>query len=58
VELVGLTEIGEMLGVSREGADRLALESDFPPPIGLLRAGPIWERDDVVAWARLTGRAR
>jgi predicted DNA-binding transcriptional regulator AlpA len=58
VELVGLTEVGEMLGVSREHADELAQAPDFPPPIGLLRAGPIWERDDVVAWARLTGRAQ
>jgi predicted DNA-binding transcriptional regulator AlpA len=58
VELVGLTEIAEMLGVSRQRVDQLARAPDFPPPMGQLRAGSIWERDDVVAWARRTGRAK
>jgi hypothetical protein len=56
VDLVGVTEIGEMLGVSRQRADQLAGEPGFPDPIGEIRAGRIWNKEDIEAWARETGR--
>jgi hypothetical protein len=56
VDLVGVTEIGEMLSVSRQRADQLTKFDDFPAPVGEISAGRIWEREDVEAWARQTGR--
>lgn len=54
--LMGLTEIAEMLGVSRQRVHQLAKANDFPAPVARLSAGTIWERVDVEAWARATGR--
>jgi predicted DNA-binding transcriptional regulator AlpA len=56
-DLVGITEIAELLRVSRQRVYQL-LESDdsFPQPVAVISAGRIWRRADVEAWARLTGR--
>jgi prophage regulatory protein len=56
--LVGLTEIAEMLGVSRQYADRLVKQSDFPCPEAVITAGRIWRREDVERWGRNTGRIK
>jgi predicted DNA-binding transcriptional regulator AlpA len=56
--LVGLTEIADMLGVSRQYADRLVRADGFPSPEAVITAGRIWQRSDVETWARATGRAR
>ncbi len=56
VDLVGLTEIAELLGVSRQRVDQLAQGDDFPEPVSVLAAGRVWKRADVEAWARETGR--
>jgi prophage regulatory protein len=53
-ELVGVTEIGDLLGVSRQRADQLSRTDGFPEPIGAIAAGRIWRRADVEAWGRLT----
>ncbi len=58
MDLVGASEIAAMLGVSRQYADRLSRTDDFPDPLGEVNAGRIWERDDVEAWARETGRVK
>lgn len=57
MDLVGLTEIAQILGLSRQRVDQL-LRSDeaFPQPVANLTAGRIWERADVEAWGRATGR--
>jgi predicted DNA-binding transcriptional regulator AlpA len=56
-ELVGIFEIAELLGVTRQRVDAIVrTHDDFPNPIAELRAGRIWRRDDVEAWARRTGR--
>ncbi len=57
LDLVGLTEIAEMLGVSRQRVDQI-VQSDpkFPEPVAWLRAGRIWRRSDVTRWARRAGR--
>lgn len=47
-----------MLGVSRQRADQLTKTEDFPTPVGQISAGRIWEREDVEAWARKTGRMK
>jgi len=56
--LVGITEIGEMLGVSRQRAHQLAQTEAFPKPTAVLSSGPVWETSDVEKWARATGRLK
>jgi predicted DNA-binding transcriptional regulator AlpA len=56
VDLVGVREIGRMLGVSKQRADQLTHKGDFPEPAAALATGRVWERADVEAWARKTGR--
>ncbi|MDQ6949493.1 MAG: DNA-binding protein [Actinomycetota bacterium] len=56
MELVGLKEIAEMLGVTTSRAHQLAATTDFPTPEAEISAGRIWRREDVEAWARQTGR--
>ncbi|MGI8939484.1 MAG: helix-turn-helix transcriptional regulator [Iamia sp.] len=56
LDLLGLAEIGALLGVSRQRVDQLARTEGFPDPVATLSAGRIWQRDDVEAWARQTGR--
>jgi predicted DNA-binding transcriptional regulator AlpA len=55
-DLVGVTEIGDLLGVSRQRADQLTRTDGFPEPVAVISAGRIWRRTDVDAWARAVGR--
>ena len=56
-ELVGIFEITQMLGVSRQRVDKLTrTDSSFPPPLAELHAGRIWKRDEIVEWAVHMGR--
>lgn len=54
--LVGVAEIAEMLGVTRQRVHQLTRLADFPEPVAVLSAGHIWSREDVERWARQTGR--
>ncbi len=49
---VGVTEIGEMLGVSRQRANRVVAKADFSEPVTQTRAGRVWERAAVEEWAK------
>lgn len=53
---MGLTEVAELLGISRQRAHVLCKRDGFPEPTARLAAGLIWERADVEKWARETGR--
>lgn len=55
VDLVGTTEVAEMLGVSRQRVHQLMSSEGFPEP-EMLSAGLIWRRADIEAWMRRTGR--
>ena len=55
-ELVGVAEIAELLGVTRQRVHQLAKTADFPKPLAELSAGAIWDKADVEVWARATGR--
>jgi predicted DNA-binding transcriptional regulator AlpA len=55
-QLMGLSEVAELLGVSRQRADQLARTVGFPPPIATLVGGRIWDGEAVEQWARETGR--
>jgi hypothetical protein len=62
MDLVGLTEIGEMLGVSRQRARQLAEDNDdFPRPVARMASGPVFTRSSIqsfrLRWPRQrTGR--
>jgi len=52
----GLSEIGELLGVSRQRAYTLAKRADFPAPIASSRAGRTWDLAAVEAWEKTWDR--
>jgi hypothetical protein len=57
--LIGVAEIAAMLGITRQGVDKLIrTRADFPAPTAVLTAGRIWEREDVEKWARETRRLK
>lgn len=51
MELVGPKEVADMLGVSRQRVSQLAKQRGFPEPVAVLRAGKIWDADEIRAWA-------
>jgi predicted DNA-binding transcriptional regulator AlpA len=57
LELVGISEIAALLGVTRQRVDKLSrTDEDFPEPVAELHAGRIWMRASVLRWARASGR--
>ena len=57
LDLVGVTEVRELLGVSRQRVHQIIREhADFPEPVAELAAGRIWLRQEVESWAREAGR--
>jgi hypothetical protein len=50
--LLGSQEVAELLGLTREGVRQRRLREDFPAPIQTLACGPIWERSQIVDYAR------
>ena len=56
LDLVGIAEIAEMLGVSTRRVDVLSRQRDFPEPVASLTGGRIWLRPDIEKWAMATGR--
>ncbi|MGH9013084.1 MAG: hypothetical protein ACRDZ1_03975 [Acidimicrobiia bacterium] len=61
-ELVGVSEIAELLGVTRQRASALAQTREFPSPVATLASGPVWTRPSlnrfVEEWPRKDGRPR
>lgn len=55
-ELVGTTEITEILRVSRQRVYQLSRLPDWPEPIARLAMGAIWRKADIETWARSRGR--
>jgi hypothetical protein len=59
-ELLGVSEVAEALGVSKQRVAELSESGSFPAPIVRLRAGPIWERSAIARflsqWPRRPGR--
>lgn len=60
--LAGISEVAEILGVSRQRASELAGSAAFPQPICDLAAGPVWLRSSILSfnenWERRPGRPR
>jgi hypothetical protein len=61
-ELIGISEIAELLGVTRQRASQLARTATFPLPAAELASGPVWLepniRQFVANWSRIPGRPR
>lgn len=63
-ELVGISEVAEMLGLPRQRIYEIARDrTDAPQPIQRLKAGPIWRKSDwstfaASDWRRKGGRPR
>lgn len=61
-ELVGLSEIAEILGVSKQRVGQLRERDDFPRPVAELRSGPVWSRPMldrfIDEWPRRSGHPR
>lgn len=57
---VGVTEIAEMLGVSRQRVPQLRERPGFPAPVAELAAGPVWRLSSLqrflAEWPRRPGR--
>ena len=50
-ELLGVAEIAQMVGVSRQRVNELVRsDPDFPAPEAELAAGRIWAREDIERW--------
>ena len=57
LHLLGISEIAEMLGVTRQRVDKISrTDDDFPEPVAEIHAGRIWRREAVVEWADAAGR--
>ena len=53
---VGAGELIDLLGVGRTRLSVLTNQPTFPRPAVTIRAGNVWELDQVIAWAESTGR--
>ncbi len=60
--LVGVSEIAQMLGLTRQRVSTLSKRSDFPSPLATLASGPVWRAGDLTTfaagWRRSPGRPR
>jgi len=61
-QLAGVTEVAEMLGVSRQRASALTAHPAAPTPVARLASGPVYVRDSwcrfAETWPRRGGRPR
>lgn len=57
--LVGIAEIAQMFGVTRQGVHKIIrTHDDFPAPVAVISAGHVYERVAVEKWARKMGRIK
>jgi predicted DNA-binding transcriptional regulator AlpA len=56
--LLRLVEIAEMLGVSKQRANQLRRQGDFPEPVGRWARGDLLAAKDIRRWAQRWVRER
>ncbi|HXH80599.1 DNA-binding protein [Nocardioides sp.] len=54
--LMGVSEIAELLGLTRQRVHQIRQLEGFPEPTATIAMGPVWLRVDVETWAHETGR--
>ena len=57
-QLVGVSEIAEMLAVSKQRVTQLSERDDWPPAVARLSAGPVWTEKSVDHFKRNWQRKR
>ena len=51
MKLVGLYEVSELLGMSRQAvANWIVRKRDFPQPLANLKSGPVWDAKTILDW--------
>jgi len=59
-ELLGVAEIADALGVTKQRVTQLAAGESFPAPVARLKSGPVWQRSALArfmrSWKRTPGR--
>jgi hypothetical protein len=55
---VRLTEIAELLGVSHQRTSVIVRQPGFPAPIGREGHSRLWDRREVMAWAKVWRREK
>ena len=55
-EIVDLTGLADLLDLTRREANELACEENFPAPVEVVHGSQVWYGDDVINWARESGR--
>ena len=57
VDLLGVTEVAQLLGISRQRVQQLTeTDPDFPEPTATMARGRVWSRATIEKWAKATGR--
>lgn len=56
IDLLGLAEIAELLGIRRASVDQLRWRGVLPEPDAMVSGRPLWHRETIERWARETGR--
>ena len=51
-KLVGTAEVAELLLVSKQTILNWRAKGDFPDPIAELKGGPVWDRPEILRWAK------
>jgi predicted DNA-binding transcriptional regulator AlpA len=54
-KLVGVTQVAELLGVSKQRASQIVRQKGFPDPAAMLGKRSAWRRADVLRWGRRHG---
>lgn len=56
MELVGSSEVAEMLGISKQSLVNWRNRAgNFPEPVAELKSGPVWQREVIMNWAAAAG---
>lgn len=51
-DFVGITEISELLELSRQRVSQLAQHESFPSPVVRTKAGAFWLKSHIIDWAK------
>lgn len=54
--VIGIGEIAEMLGISRQAVNKLSARPGFPRELARLYSGRVYRHRDIVVWAGKQGR--
>jgi predicted DNA-binding transcriptional regulator AlpA len=56
--IVRVTEIAELLGVTHQRTSVIVRQPGFPAPVGRQGRSRLWDRPEVVSWARIWRREK